>query len=64
MNDGSHPIKSSAAANSADQSAEDEMARYGITHQTVDVYFWGKYRYSVLKDALAQAKRAEDSRKS
>ncbi len=64
MNDGFHPIKPSASLSSTDQSGDDEMIRYGITHQSVDVYFRGSYRYSTLKDALVQAKRAESSKKS
>lgn len=59
MNDGTHPIESSASANSADHSADKDMARYGITHQKVDVYLLGNFRYSTLKEAVAQAKRAE-----
>lgn len=64
MNDEPNQIKSSASAKYTDVSADNEMARYGISHQTVDVYYWENYRYSTLKDALAQAKRAESSRKS
>ncbi|WP_169566751.1 hypothetical protein [Sneathiella limimaris] len=36
---------------------EAEMAKYGIKRVPVDYFFFGKYRYSNLKDALAQAKR-------
>lgn len=53
------PKEQSAQANSVNHSNDDEMARYNITHQTVDVFFWGKYRYSTLTDAISQAKRDE-----
>lgn len=39
-----------------------EMERYGITRAHVDVYSYGEYRYTNLKDAVAQAKRDEARR--
>ena len=35
----------------------EEMARYGITRLPVDYFHYGKYRYSNLRDAIAQAER-------
>jgi len=35
----------------------DEMAKHGITKKTTDQFYFGEYRYSNLKDAIAQAKR-------
>jgi hypothetical protein len=40
-------------------SERDEMVRYGITRVPVDYFICGQYRYSNLKDAIAQAKRNE-----
>lgn len=37
-----------------------EMEKYGITTAPVDIFYHGEYRYSTLRDALAQAKRAAD----
>ena len=44
------------------QAAEDdgmtaELTKYGVTRKTINVFFIGKYRYSNLRDAIAQAKR-------
>ena len=33
------------------------MERYGITRMTAEYYHCGPYRYSNLKDAIAQAER-------
>ena len=33
------------------------MSKYGITLQPVDYYLVGDFRYTTLKDAVAQAKR-------
>jgi hypothetical protein len=35
----------------------EEMARYGIARVPVDYFHYGKYRYSNLRDAIAQAER-------
>jgi hypothetical protein len=35
----------------------EEMAKYGITRVPVDYFFYGNFRYTNLKDAMAQAKR-------
>jgi hypothetical protein len=35
-----------------------DMARYGITRVPVDYYHYGAFRYTSLKDAIAEAKRA------
>lgn len=34
-----------------------EMAKYGITRVPVDYFHYGDFRYTSLKDAVAQAKR-------
>lgn len=39
--------------------AEAEMARYGITRVPVDYFHYNGFRYTNLKDAVAQAKRDE-----
>jgi len=39
------------------QSHADELAKYGIVRETVEVFHIGGYRYSNLRDAIAQAKR-------
>ena len=36
---------------------EQEMAKYGITCVPVDYFHLGDFRYTNLKDAVAQAKR-------
>jgi hypothetical protein len=40
-------------------SAEAEMAKYGITRVPVDYFIYKEFRYTNLKDAIAQAKRDE-----
>lgn len=37
--------------------AAKEMDKYGITCVPVDYYHYGKYRYTNLEDAVAEAKR-------
>lgn len=34
-----------------------EMAKHGITKKPIYYYYHGDYRYTSLRDALAQAKR-------
>lgn len=34
-----------------------EMQKFGITRTPVDYFYFGKYRYTDLKDAIAQARR-------
>ncbi len=34
------------------------MAKYGILRVSVNYYHFGEFRYTTLKDAIAQAKRA------
>lgn len=36
---------------------QKEMAEHGITRTLVDCFHYGEYRYTNLKDAVAQAKR-------
>ena len=40
-------------------SEAEEMERYGILRVTVNYYHFGDFRYTSLKDAIAQAKRAD-----
>ena len=40
---------------------QDTMDRYGIIRVPADYFLYGQYRYTNLKDALAQAKRDEES---
>ncbi len=40
----------------------EEMAKYGITREPVDYYIFDTFRYTSLKDAIAQAKRCEKTR--
>ena len=47
--DGSNPSLSPEAA--------EEMAKYGVVRVPVDYFYFGKFRYTNLADALAQAKR-------
>jgi hypothetical protein len=37
---------------------QEEMTKFGITRTQVDNFHYGAYRYTNLRDALAQAKRA------
>jgi len=39
----------------------EELAKYGITRTPVDYFYYGKYRYTSLKDAVAEAKRDQRS---
>lgn len=41
----------------AQEGAEAEMARYGITRVPAEIFHYQDYRYAKLSDALAQAKR-------
>jgi hypothetical protein len=50
-NNGSSPARSSEDI--------DEMAKYGITRVPVDYFHYREFRYTNLKDAIAQAKREE-----
>lgn len=50
------PINTDALAPSGLENVA-EMEKYGITKKPIDYYFYGEYRYTTLRDALAQAKR-------
>lgn len=39
--------------------AAEEMAMYGITRVPVDYFHYGDFRYTNLKDAVAEAKRKQ-----
>jgi len=36
---------------------ETELARLGIKRVETDIFLWGEYRYSNLRDAIAAARR-------
>lgn len=40
-----------------DEVAQSELDHYGIERIPADVFLWGGYRYSNVRDALAAAKR-------
>jgi hypothetical protein len=42
----------------------DLMATYGITRVPMDYFHVGKYRYSNLNDAIAEAKRRQPAAKA
>lgn len=46
----------SPSANS-EQDGNDEMLKYGITRIPVDYFHYQGFRYTALKDAVAEAKR-------
>ena len=52
----SHPAINSEAA--------QEMARYGITRVPVDYFHYGEFRYTNLKDAVAQASVSNAQRRA
>lgn len=39
--------------------ATEEMVKFGITCVAVDYFHFGEFRYTNLKDAVAQAKRQQ-----
>lgn len=45
-----------ATANPADA---EEMKKYGIVRVPADYFHYGKFRYTNLKDAVAQARREQ-----
>ena len=42
--------------------ASDKMTKYGITRVPVDYFYYGRYRYTALDDAVAEAKRDQAAR--
>jgi hypothetical protein len=38
---------------------EIELARLGIRRVEAEIFLWGEYRYSNLRDAIAAARRGE-----
>ena len=42
---------------------EEQMARYGITRVHMDYFHVGKYRYTNLDDAIAEAERRQSAAK-
>ncbi len=52
-------MASSMAKRDDEKSLEDEMRKYGIQRIPVDYFHINGFRYTELKDAVAQAKRAK-----
>lgn len=44
-------------ASNLDPETEAELTEYGITRETAEYFRLGEFRYSNLKDAVAQARR-------
>ena len=38
---------------------ETELARLGIKRIQTDIFLWGEYRYTNLRDAVAAARRSD-----
>jgi len=55
------PIENEKITNSQNRSDQGEMEKFGITRFTVDYFHYREFRYTNLKDAIAQAKRDETS---
>lgn len=43
----------------ATEDMDEQMARYGISRVPADQFHYKSYRYSNLRDAIAQARREE-----
>jgi hypothetical protein len=43
--------------------ADDEMAKYGIERAQINQFLYGRYRYTNLEDAIAEAKRHPGAKK-
>ena len=41
------------------KATEEEMRKYGVRRSSVDCFHVGRYRYSDLNDAMAQARRVK-----
>lgn len=54
-------VDSQQASPTLSQEARDDMEKYGITRVPVDYFHHGKYRYTNLEDAIAEAKRDQTS---
>jgi len=51
------PTDGAEASTVSSLEAGNEMAKYGITCVSVDYFHFGSFRYTNLKDAVAEAKR-------
>ena len=49
------------ASSALSPEAAEEMKKYGITRVPVNYFHYGKYRYTNLEDAIAEAKRDQKS---
>ena len=52
-----HPPKDSGGVISPEDT--EDMARYGIARVPVDYFHFGRFRYTNLEDAVAEAKRQQ-----
>ncbi len=41
--------------------ASGKMEKYGITRVPIDYFYYGRYRYTILEDAVAEARRDQRS---
>jgi hypothetical protein len=56
------PIKTPQSAGTTDAQSEQEMMiRHGITRVPADYFLYHQYRYTQLKDAVAQAERDQST---
>ncbi len=46
-----------AKAKTRSKTTENELSKYGISRVSTDHFHYGEYKYTDLKDAVAQAKR-------
>ena len=53
------PTDGAEASTVSSPEASNEMAKYGITCVPVDYFHFGSFRYTNLKDAIAEAKRRQ-----
>ena len=53
----SHTDTEPTSENLVHKSEADEASEFGITTSQITYYHYGEYRYSNLKDAVAEAKR-------
>jgi hypothetical protein len=51
------PTDSKETSSAVNAESSDEMAKYGIARIPVDYFHYREFRYTNLKDAVAQAKR-------
>ena len=55
------PTTSQSPTNTSAQSEQETMIRHGITRLPADYFLYRQYRYTQLKDAVAQAERDQST---